>query len=520
MADPPTPPAVQSRSVSPRKTRLSLVWIVPIIAAIAGIWITATRILGEGPKIKLEFKTADGLEAGKTKIQFNGVEVGTITTVRLSQDHQRVIAMAQMAPKTEDFLVEDTHFWVVRPRVSGASVTGLSTLISGAYVGMEIGSSKKSRRSFVGLETEPIVTTDVPGRYFVLKAHDLGSLDRGTPLYFRRLQVGQVVSYDLDEGGKSLTIKVFVKAPYDQYVNPDTRFWEASGIDLSLSASGLDVQTQSILSILVGGIAFETPASDPVLPPADANTTFKLFDNRAAAFMPAARDPQDYVVVFKQSVRGLEPGAPVEFRGIRLGQVVDVTAQVDAKTFEFSSPVTIRLEAERLGLQVRDLPPGADLPALRRQLIDSLVAHGVRAQLRSGNLLTGSLFVTFDFFPDAPKTQIDWSQHPVRLPTVPGQFEGLEQRVNSIVKKLDSVDFKGISDDLQKAIEDLDKTLVSARDTLDSADRLVQPDSELGVELGATLQEVSRAARSLRVLTDYLERHPESLIRGKEGGPK
>jgi len=514
------PPVPESRTVSRRKTRLSLVWIVPIVAAVAGAWITATRILGQGPEITITFKTAEGLEAGKTKIQFNGVEVGTVTAVRLSKDHEQVVVTAQMQPDTEDLLVDDTHFWVVRPRVSGATVTGLGTLISGAYVGMEIGSSEAARREFVALESAPVVTSDVPGRSFQLKAHDLGSIDDGTPIFFRRLQVGKVVSYELDHDGRTLTIRVFVNAPYDQYVNAETRFWQASGIDVSLSAAGLDIQTQSVMSILVGGIAFETAATAPVLPPADPDTVFTLFDDRKSAFMPAAKDPRDYVVSFKGSVRGLEPGAPVEFRGIQLGQVVAVTAQVDAKTFEFSSPVTIRLEAERLGLQVKDLPPGADLDVLRRQMIDDLVAHGVRAQLRTGNLLTGALYVTFDFFPDAPKATIDWSRHPVELPTVPGQLEGLEARVGSIVKKLDELDFKGISDDLKTAIVDLDKTLVSARGAIDHAGQLVQPDSALGVQLGSTLEEVTRAARALRVLADYLERHPESLIRGKEGEPK
>ena len=205
-----------------------------------------------------------------------------------------MIATAQMTPKTEDFLVEDTQFWVVRPRISGANVTGLGTLISGAYIGIEIGSSKEPKRDFVALETPPVVTGDAPGRFFVLKTSDLGSLDTGTPIFFRRLQVGQVASYILDQDGKFFTVKIFVRAPYDQYVTANTRFWQASGIDVSLSASGLSVQTQSLLSILIGGIAFETPATGAVLPVAEANTVFTLFSDRAAAFRPAARNPQTY----------------------------------------------------------------------------------------------------------------------------------------------------------------------------------------------------------------------------------
>ena len=508
----------ESRAVGRSRTRLSLVWIVPIVAALAGAWVAVTRILGEGPTITLVLATAEGLEAGKTKIHYNGVDVGTIETIRLSDDHQRVVATAQMAPKTEDFLVADTRFWVVRPRISGATVSGLGTLISGAYLGMEIGRSRERKREFVALAEPPIVTGDVAGRFFVLKTPDLGSLDNGTPLYFRRLQVGQVASYVLDEDGQALTVKVFVRAPYDEYVTPNTRFWQASGIDVSLSAAGLSVQTQSILSILVGGIAFETPASGPVLPAAEADTTFPLFRDRAEAFRLPAQDPQTFRLVFKQSVRGLVPGASVEFRGIPVGEVIEIGAQVDARTLEFAAPVTIRLDAPRLGVKLVDLPPGEDRDTMRRRLFDKLVAQGVRAQLQSGSLLTGALFVAFDFFPDAPPATIDWSQKPVELPTIPGELQAIEASAASIMKKLDQLPYKALGDDLRKVLAQLDRTLVSARDTLGSADRLIEPDSVLAAELGGTLQEVSRAARGLSLLADYLERHPEALLRGKSGG--
>jgi paraquat-inducible protein B len=522
MPDPGTPiPSVpESKAVPKSRTRLSLVWVIPVVAALAGVWIAVTRILSEGPKITIVFQSAEGLEAGKTKIHYNGVDIGTVTTVRLSDDHQRVIIDAQMAPKTESFLAEDTQFWVVRPRISGANVTVLGTLISGAYIGLEIGNSKETKREFVGLETPPIVTGEVPGRLFKLKTANLGSLDNGTPIFFRRLQVGQVASYELDPDGKALTVVVFVRAPYDQYVNPDTRFWHASGIDVSLSATGLQVQTQSVLSILIGGIAFETAAADPVLPPAEANTIFTLFSGREEAFKAPPREPQTYVLLFKDSVRGLAPGAPVELRGIPIGDVAEVRAQFDAKTAEFSVPVTIHLDPQRLGVKVFGLKPGTDLAAIRRNFIDTLIAHGVRAQLRSGNLLTGSAIVAFDFFPGAPPATVDWSQNPVQLPTIPGQLQTMEASVENIIKKLDKMPLKEIAENLQKTMGDLDLTLVSARGTLDNASTIVGPNSPQGQQLDSTLEEVRRAARSVRVLADYLDRHPEALIRGKKGEAK
>ena len=315
----PIPPVPESRAVPKKQTRFSLVWVIPIVAAAVGVWVGVSRIRSEGPKITIVFQSAEGLEAGKTKISYKGVDIGTLTTIRLSDDRKHVIATAQMAPKTEDFLVKDTNFWVVRPRISGANVSGLGTLISGAYIGMEIGNSQESRTDFVALETPPIVSTGVPGRFFVLKTTDLGSLDTGTPVFFRRLQVGEVSSYKLDSDGQFFTVRIFVHTPYDQYVTSNTRFWQASGIDVSLSASGLSVQTQSILSILIGGIAFATPPEVLLMPPAPADNTFILYANRTQAFEPPPRNPQTYQLIFNQSVRGLLPGAPVEFRGIKIG---------------------------------------------------------------------------------------------------------------------------------------------------------------------------------------------------------
>lgn len=525
--DPPIPPVPDSRAVPKKQTRLSLVWFIPILAAALGVWVAVARIRSEGPKITIVFQSAEGLEAGKTKINYRGVDIGTITAIRLTENHERVIATAQMAPRTEDFLVEDTRLWVVRPRISGANVTGLGTLISGAFIGVEIGSSKEPKRDFVALETPPVVTGNAPGRFFVLKTSDLGSLDTGTPIFFRRLQVGQVASYELDKDGRSFTLKVFVRAPYDQYVTPNTRFWQASGIDVSLSASGLSVQTQSLLSILIGGIAFESPASPAVMPAAEANSVYTLFSDRADAFKPAARSPQTYKLIFKDSVRGLVPGAPVEFRGIPIGEVVDIRAQIDLTTFEFSVPVTIRLDPQRLGVRVVEGATGADLERMRRKLLDTLVAHGARAQLRTGNLLTGSVFVAIDFFPGAPPATLDWSQTPVEVPTMPGQLQVMETKVTDIINKLDKMPLQQIGDELTKAIADLDQTLVAARGTLVSARgtlnntaSLTGPNSAQVQQLGSTLQEVSRAARSLRVLADYLERHPEALVRGKKGEAK
>jgi len=512
--------APESKVVVRKRRRISLVWLVPIISAVIGAWVAVTRIMSEGPNLTIVFHSADGLEAGKTKIRYKGVDVGTITSLRLSEDHRRVIAKAQMAPKTEDFLVQDTRFWAVRPRISGANVSGLGTLISGAFIAMQIGESKEPKRDFIALETPPVVTGDEPGRFFTLKTSDLGSLDYGTPVFFRRLQVGEVGSYELNKDGQNFDVKVFVKAPYDQYVNPETHFWRVSGIDMQLSANGLRLQTESLLSVLIGGIAFETSPSGPVLPPAEADSVFTLFGNRAAAFEPPPKNPQTYELVFNESVRGLSPGAPVELRGINVGEVSEIRAEVNAKTLKFSTPVTIKLDAQRLGVKVVEANARMNIEEARKRFIEALVVNGVRAQLRTGNLLTGAVYVAFDFFPEAPPAKVDWSQNPVQLPTIPGQIEATEKRVSDIVKKFDELPLGQIANNLQKVLGDLDLTLVSARDTINNANTVVEPNSVQREKFDKTLNEVGRAARSVRVLADYLEQHPEALLRGKKDQSK
>ena len=313
----------EAKAVPKKRTRLSLVWVIPIVAAVAGVWIAVTKILEKGPEITIVFTTGDGLEANKTKIVYDGLTIGTLTSIKLAPDHTHVIAKAEMSPKTENFLVKDIKFWVVKPRVSGLNVTGLGTLISGYYIGVQLGQSKESERSFTALESPP-VGGDVPGRFFQLQTKTLGSLGEGAPIFFRQIQAGQVVSYELDKDGKNLNVKIFVQSPYDQFITPDTRFWNASGVDLSLTAAGLHVQTESVMSILAGGIAFETPVTDSPQPPAPADTTFTLFNDRTTAFRPPPRDPHTYLLVFKQSVRGLSVGAPVEIGGIQIGEAHNI----------------------------------------------------------------------------------------------------------------------------------------------------------------------------------------------------
>ena len=290
----------QATVVPKRRQRISIVWIVPILAAVVAIGIAIQRIMSEGPTITIVFKAAQGVEAGKTFIKYKDVNIGQVTAVKLSSDHAKVEVTAKIDKSAEGLMVADAKFWVVEPRVTLSGVSGLGTLLSGNFIGFEVGKSDKQQRRFTGLEVPPIITGGQPGRQFVLKANDLGSLGIGSPIYYRRLQVGQVIAYDLSSDGTAMDIKIFVNAPYDKFVNPGTRFWNASGIDVSVGAGGVDVRTQSLVALLAGGVAFDTPPSAARAEPAAANTVFTLYSDQSTAMKQPESVSVRYVLLFQR----------------------------------------------------------------------------------------------------------------------------------------------------------------------------------------------------------------------------
>jgi paraquat-inducible protein B len=536
----PDPTDIPEAVVAPKSRRtIQLVWVIPLVAALVGGWIAVKTILEKGPEITISFKTGEGLEAGKTKIKYRDVEIGMVTGVKLSKGGKNVIATAELGKETEPYLVEDMQFWVVRPRISGGSVSGLGTLLGGSYIGVDLGKSTKKRRDFIGLETPPVISTDVPGRQFVLHADTLGSLDIGVPIFFRRFQVGQVAAYELDKDGKGVTLNIFINAPYDQYVNGNTRFWNASGIDVTVDASGITVNTQSLVSIAIGGIAFQTLAEDALLPPAEANTVFRLYPDRTDALKHKETIYTDAILVFRESVRGLQVGAPVDFYGITLGEVTAIKTQFDPAKLEFSIPVEIRIFPERLTSRYLKGKTGGRISGAEdpKLFMQRMVEHGFRAQLRTGSLLTGQLYIALDFFPDAPKVKFDMSQVPSEIPVVASGLQELQKTVSEVAKRLgriaaelEKVPYaeigKNVNETLQSAnsvMKRLDKeiapeardVLVEARKSLTSAQELMSARGPLQQDTREALRELARAAEALRVLADYLERHPEALIRGK-----
>jgi len=533
----PEPPDIPEAVAAPKSTRsIQLVWLIPLVAVLVGGWLAVKAIIDRGPVITISFETAEGLEAGKTKIKFKDVDVGLVSSVVLSKDAKEVIVTADLVKGTEHFLSDDTRFWVVRPRISGGDVSGLGTLLSGAYIGVDIGKSGKPMRHFTGLKAAPIFSSDTPGREFVLRGSDLGSLNPGTPVYFRHIQVGQIASYALDQDGRSVTLKLFVSAPYDRYVTPNTRFWHASGIDVTLDSSGIKVDTQSLVAIVSGGLAFETPAESAALPPAAAGTEFRLFTHRAEAM----RNPDPVVVksvmVFRESVRGLAPGAPIDFRGIVVGEVTAIKIDLDDATHQVTIPVDVDFYPMRLRSRAVKAEQRAALSEdARREFMNLMAARGLRAQLRTGNLLTGQLYIALDFFPNAPKVKPASSNDEVQLHTVPSSVQELQDTVASIAKKIQDLQLAEIGADLRQTLQsatkliqhfDTDLTpearaaLADARKALAATERELRPESPLQQDARAAMREIARAAEAFRVLADYLERHPEALLSGKKEDAK
>ncbi|MGJ7489832.1 intermembrane transport protein PqiB [Variovorax sp. ZT4R33] len=537
--DPRPAPAGAGGLPAPRVARRrdwmpSLIWLIPVVAALVGIFLVARILIDRGPEIVLTFKTAEGLEAGKTAVKYKDVQIGVVQSLRLSNDRSHVRVTLQLNKDADAFTAQDTRYWVVRPRLDTSGISGLSTLLSGAYIGADAGTAEESAKEFTGLEVPPIVTRDASGKQFLLRAADIGSLDVGSPVYFRRIKVGQVAAYELNDDGRGVTLRIFVNAPYDKFVGGNSRFWQASGLDMRLNAGGITLRTQSLATILLGGIAFGAPENENG-PVAGENTAFALAEDEGVAMKPPDGPAETVLLHFNQSLRGLSPGAPIDFRGVVIGEVKSIGIQFDRSEREFRMPVIATVYPDRL----RSRKPGevAESRFTQRQRLRFLVGKGLRAQMRTGNLLTGQNYIALDFFPNAPTATVDIDKDPVELPTMQNSLDELQSQVQEIVSKVNKVPFEQIGTDMRSALATLNKTLVSAeqltrtlnndvspeitaamkdaRKTINSAERTLAQDSPLQQDMRQTLQELTRAAGSVRVLTDYLERHPESLLRGK-----
>jgi len=530
-----------------QRRSLSIVWLVPLVAIIIGGWLAYKSITEKGPLITVTFKTADGLEAGKTKVKFKSVEVGVVEAIDIAPELDHVALKIRMKKGALPYLTENTSFWVVRARVTASEVTGLGTLLGGAYIGIEPSDQGEPTLSFAGMEKAPIIRSERQGKRFSLTANRLGSLNPGSPIYFRQVKVGQVIDYEMDENGDDIDISIFIDTPYDQFVRKNSRFWISSGLDLQLTANGLRVDTQSMVSLMIGGIAFSSPPNEPA-PEAGADKLFTLYGTRDEAETDRSESQNDYYIEFLDSVRGLSIGAPVEFRGFQLGSVTDIKLVSDFENHQFSTMVRISIIHHHISVPAHQ----TDQQIMER--LDHFVKGGMRAQLKTGNLLSGQLFIDLEYFEDAPTTDIKKYNDLFVLPSMPAASQTVMNDLGKFMKKLSELPLDEISTELKNTMAGIDRlvsspelqnavaainriiteldttveminngtipqvnaTLTEVETLVKDMDNWVSADSLLYDDLRNSLNALSEAARSITDLTDMLSRHPEALIQGKK----
>jgi paraquat-inducible protein B len=547
-----TEPLVRERNLP------SLIWLIPVLTAILGGWLIVHTFSDRGPLVTITFRTADGIEIEKTRIKYKSLNIGVVEGVSFSPDFSKVEVRARLNKDAGNFLRRDTRFWVVRPTLSARGISGLGTLLSGAYIELEPGEGAP-QSLFVGLESPPVLHSDMAGKRVTLMARQLGSIERGSPLVYQGIAAGEVLGYEMANDTRNVLIHAFVKAPFDGLLRSNTRFWNGSGIDLSVGPNGFQLKTESIQTLLFGGIAFDTPDTPDSGIEDITGLVFTLHDDLKSIKDQSYTSKVRFVLYFEDSVRGLSVGAPVEFKGIKVGSVVDVRLDYDERNSTFHIPVVIEIEPERIADR------GQLMKRSPKDAFQTLVKRGLRARLQSGSLLTGQLFVDLDMHPKAPLRLAKLNRPEAELPTIRGA--GIEQAVASmsgIVSKLDQVDFAAIGSELHSALKganalvsepalqsslvdlsaslaslrnilrvvdsraepittNLEQALLSARESLDKAretmtlvDGVISPEAPMHHHALRLTEELTATTRSLRHLIDMLERNPQALLLGKK----
>ena len=552
-------PAQLPTAGAQRRRRIPLVWIVPLLTGLIAAWLAWDTFSKRGPTITISFETASGLTAGQSQLKYRNVVMGTVKSIAVAPDLNKVIVTVETTREAEPLLTDKTIFWVVKPQLFAGNITGLDTLLSGSYIGMRPASDKEAvpKRDFVGEQDPPILQAWTKGTVYKLQTGRLGSISLGSPIFFRDLDVGTVLGWDLGDLANSVTIHAFVRAPFDQYVREDSSFWNASGISVKLGGDGIAIQMESLRALLLGGIAFDTP-HDTQSPQAKSHRVFPLYPNLDAAKSAGFGHYLELVSYFSGSVAGLSVGADVTLYGLKIGEVTDVGLVFDREKERIIAPVHYRIEAGRVrGIAAaQGLAPGT--------VAAEMVRRGVRATLQAPSLLTGGKIVALEMVPDAPPAELRREGDLFVVPTSDvGGFDSMARSANELLSKINRIDFDGIGKSLAGAASGLDETIngpqvkntlvslqkamadvqdltrkfdqdagpalkrlpaiaAQLQDALTKANRLFGSltagygdDSRFRRDLDRLLPQLTDMARSLRALSDLLSRHPEALITGR-----
>lgn len=558
MTDTPPPAALPSALVS-RKRRFSLIWAIPVVTLLIGAWLAYDTLSKRGPTIVITVPAGDGLVAGQSHVKHRDIDLGAVTKVALTSDHNRVEVTVEMISGTNELLTDTTRFWIVKPRLFAGSLSGLDTLLSGSYLALLPGpEGGKPQHSFTALKDPPVLLSDEPGQQFLLKSKRLGSISLGSPVFYRDLTVGEVLGWDLGDMADEVTIHVFVRAPFDKYVHQGSRFWNASGLSLTLGPRGVQVELASVKALLLGGIEFDTPLASRTAPLSANNNVFTLYENEAAAGDASYTRRVEVRSYFQGTIEGLAVGAPVSFQGLPIGEVTGVSLKYDPKLDAIVAPVDFLIEPDRIA----NVQVASTRGALENARL--LVAKGLRAQLKSTSLITGQMGVSLEMMQGAAPAELSLEGSVIIMPSVPGQFANLAKTAGDLLAKLNNIPYAQIganlngtlagantlanSPELKAAIASLSGTLVSVQSLVKGLDQGLQPAmkrlpaiaSELEIaltkadklitsvnlgygdgsnfarDLDRMFLQLNDTARSVRVLADLLSRHPEALLRGRQ----
>jgi paraquat-inducible protein B len=551
---------VLGRTPTRRTRRMSVIWAIPVLAIAIGAWLAWDTLSKQGPRIVVSFQDAEGLQVGQSQLKFKDITLGTVKSLDFTPDHRNVLVTIATTKQAEPMLTSGTQFWVVKPRLFAGNLSGFSTLLSGAYIGMlpDDGSSKPAR-DFVGREEPPVLESEVPGKTFLLKAEQLGSVNLGSPLFFRGLDVGEVLGWDIGDMATNVTIHAFVRAPFDGYVHEETRFWNASGVSVKLGGGGVDVQVESLRAVLLGGIAFDTPAAGQESQLSVANHVFPLFANEDAAKSASYTRQVALLSYFSGSVRGLAVGSDVVMHGLKVGRVTDVRLAFDPVKNTITAPVRFEVQPERIiGIGHKAIYTPAEA-------VQQLVDQGVRASLESGNLLTGEMLIGLDIVPNAPPAgPVTMDDGAFVLPSSDaGSLGGLQASAGELLRNVNAIPFASIGQSAKDVMKSMDQlangpqlkeALTSMAATMVEAHQLLQTvnsdagpalkrlpelttslqatlkqsnqlmlsaqagygdNSQLHRELDRLMLQLNDALRSIAGLADLLVQHPEALVRGR-----
>jgi paraquat-inducible protein B len=522
---PPPPPAA-----AVHQARFSLVWLIPVIAAIIAGYLGYRTFLEQGPLMTLTFDTAEGLAAGQTQVKYKAVALGTVESIDLGPDHSNVVVKVRMNSVGARFLTSHARFWVVRPRFNLSDVASLDTLLSGAYISVDPGAPGGTYLNhFTGLEQPPGVRSDEPGRTYVLTADNLGTLTTGSPVYYRDVQVGEVLGYDLGNGLGPAKISIFVRAPYDNLVRPESRFWNSSGIAAAITGGVLQIQMQSLEAVIAGGVTFSLPPEAVKSPPSPNNASFTLYASHQEAEAATYQWQIPVVSYLTTSVSGLTPGAPVDMLGIQVGDVTSIQLQIDRKNGKMTVRVGMQLQPERVFNEssLANVNPGADFQLL--------VNHGMRVEIGTESYVTGQKLIALTMEPGAPPVPVTREGNAYVLPSQPSNLDITLASLSAVSAQLAKIPFKQLGDNLNKllvtangtlggsqmkqTLNTLDNTLQNTNATVGSLNQTYGSDSDFQRSVAQVLQQANDALSAIKQLADYLNRHPQAILLGRSNAP-